>query len=237
MTPLCIVSARWNSSRFPGKPLTMINGREMILWVAASCKAAVGVGNMFITTEDDRIADRVSREGYKVIRLRSPNTCCADQTAEAIRSIDCDIIIDVQSDEPLIRPEDIHAVIDWKRQKHEYVINAYAHEKDGDRDSTVKILSHYGINSDLIIASRLPIPYGARIFKRQIGIYGYYKEQLLRLYGYNKPKSVNEKMEGVHVLRCVDNHQKVFMIKLDGKYQSVDLPEDVEKVETIINDS
>jgi len=235
MSATCVISSRMESTRFPGKPLALINGREMILWVAESCKKAVGLNNVIIATDSKELIDCVTGAGYNSIIIDTKRCGnCSDATAEAIRNIDSDIIIDVQGDEPLIRPEDIQKIIEFKRIKHDHVINAYAYEKDGENKNTIKIESH-NINGDLITMSRLPIPAGARIFKRQVCIYGFYKNQLLELYGYDKGKSELEKHEDIHILRCVNNYQKVFMVKLDGVYQAVDVPGDIKKVEDIIN--
>ena len=235
MSATCVISSRMESTRFPGKPLALINGREMILWVAESCKKAVGLNNVIIATDSKELIDCVTGAGYNSIIIDTKRCGnCSDATAEAIRYVDSDIIIDVQGDEPLIRPEDIQKIIEFKRNKHDHVINAYAYEKDGENKNTIKVESH-NINGDLITMSRLPIPAGARIFKRQVCVYGFYKNQLLELYGYDKGKSELEKHEDIHILRCVNNYQKVFMIKLDGVYQAVDVPGDIKKVEDIIN--
>lgn len=237
MNALCVISSRYESSRFPGKPLALINGREMILWVAENCKKAVGIKNVLIATDDQRIMDCAINAGYNSVIIDS-SRChnCTDATAEAVRFLDYNIIIDVQGDEPLISSDDIKEIIKFKQIKHDHIINAYGYEKEGENKNTIKVETYGNANDDLIVMSRLPIPAGARIFKRQVCVYGFYKEQLLRYYGYGKSKSQHEKFEDIHIFRCIDNRQPVFMVKLKGKYQSVDVPEDIQKVEDIINE-
>ncbi len=237
MSAICVISSRMNSKRFPGKPLEHINGREMILWVAASCKAAVGIENVYIATGSSRIDTCVTDAGYQAIRVDT-DSCnnCSDATAEAVKGIDCDVVVDVQGDEPLITPDDIRRVIDLKRIHHDAIINTYVedtHEKESL--NSIKVITDGNHVSNLLYASRLPIPYIGKMYKRQVCIYGFYKEQLIDLYGASKPKGLLESREDVHILRCLDNNRKVTMVKLRGRYWAVDVPGDIKKVEDIIN--
>ena len=235
MSAICVISSRMESTRFPDKPLAFINGCEMILWVAASCKAAVGVDNVYIATGSSRIATCVTDAGYKSIRVDTANcNNCSDATAEAVKGIDCDVVIDVQGDEPLITPDDIRRVIDLKRINHGSVINAYVYDTKYQSPNSIKCITDGSYVDNLLYASRQSIPYYGKIFKRQVCLYGFYRQQLIDLYGASKHVGMLEKGEDIHILRCLDHGINVKMVKLNGKYHAVDIPEDIAKVEDII---
>jgi 3-deoxy-manno-octulosonate cytidylyltransferase (CMP-KDO synthetase) len=236
MSAICIVSGRMGSTRFPGKVLEHINSREMILWVLEACKKAVGIDNVYATAEETEILNCCSNAGYKTIKTECPNTCSSDQAAEAAKRIDCDVVVDVQSDEPLITADDIRLVIDLKRVNHSSVVNAYAYEThEKESLNSIKCITDGSYVDNLLYASRLPIPYHGRMFKRQVCLYGFYKQQLIDIYGIPKTRGVLEQGEDIHILRCLDRKTNVKMVKLNGKYQSVDIPSDIKKVEDIIN--
>ncbi len=230
MSATVIIPARYDSTRFPGKPLVKINGLSMIMHCVENAMDAVGIDNVYVATDDKRIAEAVN---CKVIMTPRECKCSSDRVAEAVRGIDTDVVIDLQGDEPTIAPHDILNVISMKRQRQDYVINAYALEKgDIENKNTIKVVSRGMFTDDLIYMSRQPL--GGRIYKRQLGIYGFYKQQLLDLYGVKRERGSFERLEDVHILRCLDERQKVLMLKLKGHYQSVDVPEDVKRVEEIL---
>ncbi len=245
MSACIIISARYNSSRFPGKPLAEIQHRPMIYHVIDNAWGAIGKKDVFVATDDNRISDVVSDYGAKVIMTPSECACSSDRTAEAVRGLDYDVVIDLQGDEPTIKPENIQRVIEMKRIRHGHVINAYAHEINQpdqitqssyliDNPDTIKVVSHGNYTDELIYMSRKGIPTEARIYKRQLGIYGFYKNQLLELYGVNKHRGMHEKLEDIHILRLLDHRLPVMMVLFKGKYQSVDRECDIKKVQDIL---
>lgn len=113
-----IIPARYDSTRFPGKPLAKINGKEMILHTVDGCSKAFGKECVFVTTDDNRISDVVTSAGYKVIMTskEQPLLTGSDRVAYAASFLDSYYIINVQGDEPLINPEDIRNV--YSAMKH-----------------------------------------------------------------------------------------------------------------------
>jgi len=237
--PSIIVPARYESSRFPGKPLAIINGKEMILHTLDGCAKAVGKDNVYVATDDKRIEKVVTGNGYKCIMTDGYFATGCDRVAYAAQFIDDDIIINVQGDEPLVSPEDIAKAIREKRNYHDHVINCYVFDNDMDEKgnkNTPKCIVKENYTGELMYATRQPCPTGAKIFKRQACIYAFYRNQLLSIYGKDKQKTTLEACEDIEILRCIESNQRVMMIKLKNKYQSVDVPEDVEKVERILNE-
>ena len=107
MKACVIIPARFNSSRFPGKPLVKLNGKEMILWVAEICSKAVNISNVFVATDDNRISDLVSKNGFQTILTSSDLLTGTDRVAQAAKKLDYEVYVNVQGDEPLIDPDDI----------------------------------------------------------------------------------------------------------------------------------
>ena len=106
-----IIPARYGSSRYEGKPLVKILGREMILRVADICAKVVKKNNLFIATDDKRISLKVDENGYNFIMTSKKCLTGTDRVAETSKKIKSDIYINVQGDEPTIRPNDIKKII------------------------------------------------------------------------------------------------------------------------------
>ena len=114
MRSVVIIPARYQSSRFPGKPLVCLLGKPMILWVAELSERAVGNKNVYVATDDEKIANVVIKAGFQAIMTSEDCLTGTDRLAEAAQKIDADIYINVQGDEPLIDSQDIRRVIEEK---------------------------------------------------------------------------------------------------------------------------
>src|SRR5690606_27506517 len=104
MRTVVIIPARFASSRYPGKPLVPLLGKPMILWVAELSAKAVGLENVYIATEDNRIAEVVVAAGFQAVMTSGRALTGTDRLAEAAEQIEADIFINVQGDEPLVNP-------------------------------------------------------------------------------------------------------------------------------------
>ena len=125
MEACVIIPARFKSSRFPGKPLVKLKGKEMILWVAELSAKAVNISNVFVATDDLRISKLVEKNGFNSI-LTSPDSLTGtDRVAEAVEGLDYEVIVNVQGDEPLVNPVDIRKAIDLKIKFPESIFNSY----------------------------------------------------------------------------------------------------------------
>ena len=125
MKSVVIIPARYGSSRYKGKPLAKILGREMILRVADICSKAVGKKNTFVATDHAKIKNVVKNFGYNVIMTSKKCLTGTDRVAEAAKKISSDIYINVQGDEPTIDPNDIKKIIRAKQKNPKYVICGY----------------------------------------------------------------------------------------------------------------
>jgi len=236
MKACVIIPARFNSSRFPGKPLVKLNGKEMILWVSEICSKAVNISNVFIATDDKRISDLVIKSGYQSIITSSDLLTGTDRVAEAAKFLDYDIYVNVQGDEPLIEPKDILKAIELKIKYPEFVINSYCSLADNEDPNNLNIPKVVITdNSNLIYISRAAIPKSKKsdfelIFKKQVCIYSYNKNDLSKFLDYGK-KSKVEKIEDIEILRFFELNIKIKMFEASKSSLAIDIPEDVERVE------
>lgn len=107
-----LIPARWGSVRFPGKPLALIRSKPMIQWVVENAGKAKRVDRVIVATDDHRIFDAVSGFGGEAMMTRSDHVSGSDRIAEVAENMDCDIVVNVQGDEPLISPDHIDQAVE-----------------------------------------------------------------------------------------------------------------------------
>lgn len=240
MRAVVIIPARYKSSRFPGKPLVELAGRPMILWVAELSSRAVGKENVYIATDDSRITDVVVSAGYNAIVTSDNAKTGTDRLAEAAQQIDADIYINVQGDEPVIRPEDILKVLDCKLNNPDVVVNAYCWVSPDEDPESVNIPKVITTEDDrLVYMSRRALPgfkdaaCAPKNYKKQVCIYGFNREELLAFSRFGR-KSELEACEDIEILRFLDLNKPIIMVESSSGSLAVDVPADVAPVEAAI---
>ena len=229
-----VIPARFKSSRFPGKPLAKINGKEMVLHVAEKAEKAIGKENVYIATENSKIANIVKKAGYNVIITSDSCLTGTDRVAEASYEINADIFINVQGDEPMVDPDDIIKVIKLKQDNPNYIINCMSklHKDEDALDKKIpKVICD--LNNNLIYSSRNPIP-GSKNSQvnnimKQVCIYAFSKKQLHQF--YDTKKTPLEDYEDIEIIRCIEKGMKVKMVEVNKISYAVDYPEDIKIVE------
>tara|TARA_Y100001968_G_C19437772_1_gene760770 strand:- start:1429 stop:2169 length:741 start_codon:yes stop_codon:yes gene_type:complete len=237
MKACVIIPARYQSSRFPGKPLAEILGKPMILWVSEIAEKAVGKDNVYIATDDIRICEIVNKNGYSFILTSDSALTGTDRVAEASKSLNYDIIINVQGDEPLILPEDIIKCIQQKEKYPNFIINAYNNIKSSQDPINTNIPKVITNESDfLIYISRSLIP-GFKDpkkksiqYKKQVCIYAYNNDELNNFLQFGR-KSKLEELEDIEILRFLEFKSTIKMFKSSNESIAVDVIEDVKSVE------
>ena len=237
MRSCVVIPARYKSSRLPGKPLIALLGKPMIIWVAEIASKAVGLSNVFIATDDNRIAHEVNQKGYKHIMTSSSSLTGTDRVAEASLELNYDIFVNVQGDEPLVSPKDILRCIDHKIKYKDHIINSYNLINENQDPTSINIPKVVINNAeDLVYISRSLIPgfkdfkYKINSYLKQICIYGYNKKELLNFLDFGA-KSVIEKSEDIEILRFFELGHPIKMFKSQKSSLSVDIKEDIEQVE------
>ena len=240
MKTVIIIPARYKSSRFPGKPLTPILGKPMILWVAELCAKTLPIEFVYVATEDLRIKKVVEEAGFNVVLTSKEALTGTDRTAEAAKQIDADIYINVQGDEPLLDPTDILSIINSKKKYPKQVINGYC-KINNDEDPKSLNIPKVVFNEDhqMIYMSRQLIP-GAKsddikppAYFKQVCIYAFNKKELNEYINFGR-KGTLEFYEDIEILRFLDIGLSIRVVETKNPSLAVDVPDDVKKVEAQI---
>jgi 3-deoxy-manno-octulosonate cytidylyltransferase (CMP-KDO synthetase) len=238
MTVLIVIPARYNSSRFPGKPLVDIHGKPMIQHVYERSCLANCTDSVLVATDDLRIAKTVKGFGGDVIMTSPEHPSGTDRVVEVSHSIKADIYINVQGDEPLIRPEDIDLLARTMKNDRSCQVGTLCHPipvaEALDANTVKLILSHSG---NVLYFSRLPIPYVTNSgyqpeYLKHIGIYGYRSEVLVKY--KDLPRSNLENLERLEQLRLLESDYSIKAVKTSRTGPGVDTPACLEKVKRIM---
>ncbi|MCR9641808.1 3-deoxy-manno-octulosonate cytidylyltransferase [Vibrio sp. 1751] len=235
-----VIPARYKSSRFPGKPLADICGKPMIQHVWERCSLAVGEEKVYVATDDEGIQRVVKSFGGQVVMTSSECLTGTDRLAEANLQLDCDFIVNVQGDEPLINPDDINTVIDsfLNTGNVTNAMCAITSEQEFRSFTVPKVtFSHSG---KLLYMSRAGIPQTKtgeyKFGYKQVCIYAFSKEQLAFYYS-NKVKARHEQVEDIEILRFLESDYPVDMVEVEAGSVAVDTPEDLNHVIKLISES
>lgn len=240
MRTVVIIPARYASNRFPGKPLVPLLGKPMVLWVAELSAKAVGADNVFVATEDKRIADVVEKAGFGMVMTSDDCLTGTDRLAEASTQIDADIYINVQGDEPLVNPGDINKAIQLKQHDMGHIYNAYCWMNELENPDNVnipKVITNE--KNKLIYMSRQPLPgfksenNKPKAYKKQVCIYAFTKDELLDFKNFGR-KSVLEYSEDIEILRFLELDRQIYMFETQASSLAVDVPTDIPLVENAL---
>lgn len=231
---VAVLPARYQSSRFPGKPLAMIAGKTMIQRVYEQVRQAAGISRVVVATDDERIYDAVKHFSGEAV-MTGICSCGTERVYEAIKDYPCDIVINVQGDEPLIKPEMINeliAVFEDGNVDMATLCKEITETADINNPNIVKVVRDK--NDNALYFSRYPVPFNrdgrsdVRYFKH-VGIYGY-KKDFLKEYVQTE-KTLLETAENLEQLRVLESGYKIKVKETMYDSIGVDTPEDVLKIE------
>ena len=222
MRIVCVIPARMGSSRFPGKPLQLIEDIPMVCQVANRVKDIPYVDQVIIATEDNIIYDTVNEYGYESI-MTEKHPLGTDRVSEVSREIDCDFVINLQGDEPLMETETLSKFIKESLIKFEsrdvYVTNAVTILKPEElrNPNRTKAIVEDDIVKDV---SRTELSSW-----KQLGLY-MYRIDAIREYKYLPTQN----KFGIDTLRFTENFINVHAIPVETSSLSVDTPDDLKRV-------
>lgn len=240
MTTIGIIPARYGSSRLPGKPLKMICGKPMIQHVYEQAMKATTLDSVVVATDDERIVAAVKAFGGEAFLTSLDHKTGSDRIAEVAAHMDCDIVVNIQGDEPLIEPEIIDEFVTEMLGDPKLVMVTGCHEIHDEQalqnPNVVKVVSN--LNGFALLFSRSLIPY-PRYTQRfaayeHIGIYVYTKDFLMTYITLeDSPLAATESLEQMRVL---EHGYAIKIVKTRFPYDalSVDTQEDLENVERIM---
>lgn len=229
MSTIAVIPARYNSSRFPGKPLIDINGKSMIRRVYEQVQLA-NINKIIVATDDFRIADEVQSFGGEFMMTSSNHLCGTDRCIEVINELtDYTHIINVQGDEPFINPEQIKQIDYHFRMNEDATIVTLAKKIENMSKLQDPNCVKVSFNKDNIAISfdRILKSSNKDVFKH-IGIYGFKTNTLLEL--GNLVVTDNEKNLRLEQLRWTDNGYSITVLPTIYESVSIDTPEDLKKI-------
>jgi 3-deoxy-manno-octulosonate cytidylyltransferase (CMP-KDO synthetase) len=236
---VAIIPARYQSSRLPGKALADIGGRPMIEHVYRRATAARSVGVVIVATDDQRICDAVEAFGGRA-QLTSPaHESGTDRLAEIAAGLTCDVVVNIQGDEPLIDPSMIDDAIAPFRTDPDVQMTTIRRRIDDDADRENPNVTKVVVDRDgyALYFSRAPIPYTREGCPpapawRHIGLYGYRRECLLRLTAL--PPTPMERAEALEQLRALEHGVRIRVIETRHDSIGVDTADDLERVRQLV---
>ena len=238
MKSICVIPARYSSTRLPGKPLKDICGKPMICRVWERASRAKSVAEVIVATDDERILSAVEKNFGRAMMTRADHKTGTDRLAEVAEKFsDAEVVVNVQGDEPLIEPSLIDELVALfvadENLQMATVATELTDENEMKNPNNVKVVLDK--NNDALYFSRSLIPFPRNVGKskifKHIGIYAYRRNFLLA-YAKMEPTPL-EQSESLEQLRALENGFKIRVIKSSCKFIGVDTEEDLKLVHEI----
>lgn len=233
----CVIPARYKSSRFPGKPLTMILDKPMIIWVIEHATQARFVDEVIVATDDDKIEEVATKAGAKVVRTSQDCPNGSARVAEVATKLPDAWVFEMQGDQPLVTPDIIDDFLEraWETVRNNSdidVVIPYA-PTNKEHTNSLDVLKVVKTESDrLIFQTRQPIQTGWRT----LGLYLWQKDSLERF--ASLPVSNIEKGEDSHPIRLYVNDFYVQGLLIDSSnWVEVDREHQIAEVEEIMRNA
>ena len=240
MKIIAVIPARYEASRFPGK-LMQILGEKTVIATTYQNVVDTGLFNeVFVATDSEVIFQEITNFGGKAVMTGQHETG-SDRIAEAVQNIDCDIVVNVQGDEPFLKTEPLQQLISVFNDDPEGKISLASlkiklkNTDEIENPNNVKVITDNG--GFALYFSRAVIPYPREIhpeveYFKHIGVYAFRKNALLNFAKLTmKPLEISEKIE---CIRYLEYGMKIKMIETDFVGVGIDVPEDLEKARMIL---
>lgn len=236
MKTIAVIPARFAATRFPGKLMEKLGPQSVILTTYQNTVKTGLFDQVFVVTDSDLIYDEIHNNGGKAIMSKAQHATGSDRIAEAIQDLDCDIVINVQGDEPFVNQKALAQLVEvfLEDKNKEISVATLANEitqlESINDPNCVKV--NWDIHHFALYFSRNPIPYPRdsgfkpRYFQH-IGIYAFRKDALLKF--AQLPMLSNEKSEKLEQLRYLEYGMKIKVIETDFMGFGIDTPEDLAK--------
>ena len=240
MKIISMIPARYSASRFPGKLMQNLAGKSVILRTFEATVATNLFSEVYVVTDSEIIFNEIVENGGKAIMSKKEHESGSDRIAEAVAEVECDIVVNVQGDEPFTERESLQKVLEVFKDDADNTIDLASlmvEIKDWDEinnPNTVKVIVDQ--NNFALYFSRSPIPYprdkeaGARYFKHK-GIYAFRKQALLDFTVL--PMQFIEGTEKIECIRYLEYGKKIKMVETQIQGVEIDTPEDLERAKRL----
>jgi len=240
MKIISMIPARYSASRFPGKLMQDLGGKTVILRTYEATIATKLFDEVYVVTDSDIIFNEITNSGGKAIMSIAEHESGSDRIAEAVQNVDCDIVVNVQGDEPFTERASLEKVLNVfydDPQKEIDLASLMVEIHDWDEiinPNTVKVIVNQ--NNFALYFSRSPIPFprdknaGARYFKHK-GIYAFRKQALLDF--QKLPMQFIEATEKIECIRYLEYGKRIKMVETTVEGVEIDTPEDLEKAKRL----
>ncbi len=230
-----VIPSRYGAQRFPGKPLALIAGVPMIVRVVRQSLKAKKLTEVWVATDDKRIAEVVEKAGARAVMTPPSLKSGTDRIAYAVRTQKADIVVNIQGDEPVMAPQAIDAAVEVLQQDKRILMSTVviplSNKKEWLDPNVVKAV--LGPKGDVLYFSRAPIPHprdgGMPKAFKHMGLYGY-RPGWLQMMATLKPTPL-ELTEKLEQLRAMENGVLIRAAVRKVESIAVDVPSDVRKVE------
>ena len=244
MKVLGIIPARYNSTRFPGKPLVMINDKPMIEHVWNGVYNTGLLDRVVVATEDKRIVEAVEAFGGEAVMTGKHHKSGTDRCGEAMQKIgeeidNYDVVINIQGDEPHVAAEHLKIVVKAFDDPMKQIVTLkkrITSLAELNSTNTVKVVCN--LKGDALYFSRQPLPYLRNIapemwlrrqhYYKHIGIYAFRREVLQQI--VHLPQTPLEKSESLEQLRWMENGYHISVLETNKESVAIDIPEDLLKL-------
>jgi 3-deoxy-manno-octulosonate cytidylyltransferase (CMP-KDO synthetase) len=242
MNVYALIPARYESTRFPGKPLALIAGKPMIEHVYGRALSCPEVSDVFVATDDERIVRCVQGFGGKAVRTAQTHPSGTDRIAEAVQTLSVaeeDLIVNIQGDQPLFEPAIVSDLIKPLLEDRQIVMSTVifriADEKEVTDPKHVKVVADR--DGYALFFSRSPIPYfrdaaSEKVHYKHLGFYAY-RPAFLRTFASLHVGAL-ESAEKLEQLRALEHGFKIKIVETCFDSIEVDTPDDLKRVETMI---
>lgn len=246
MSVVGVIPVRFGATRFPGKPLASILGKPMLQWVLEGVSQSRKINKIIVATDHEGIAQVATQLGYAVKMTPSELPSGSDRVWWAVKDEPCDVVVNIQGDEPLILGEVLDQLVSQTEQpeQKEVMMWTLGHELSEETLHSQQV-AKVVINKDreAMYFSRLAIPFSRRPFKefaslgttpclKHIGIYAF-RKNFLKTFCEQSPIGVEE-AEGLEQLRALYLKARLRVVEVKHDCWGVDIPSDVKKIEALL---
>jgi len=243
MKIFAFIPSRYGSTRFPGKPMAMIAGKPMIQHACGCAQNCPDISEVYVVTDDERIYNCVEGFGGKAVMTKKNHPSGTDRIAEAVEILgldDEDIIVNIQGDQPVFKPsvisEMVKPLIKNKAIPMSTLKYRISDPAEINNSNIVKVVTDH--NDFALYFSRWAIPFyreksSTQKYYKHLGFYAYKKDFILE---FNRlPGGTLENSEKLEQLRAIENGYRIKVVESDSDSIEVDAPEDIRKVEELLN--